>query len=761
MNRRIRKTLSMASGFLFMLFSSGICGIFGMSRAEGGSAYGTMYSLPADTAVSHETVVWKAEETPIFLEENVNVNFLAEIPDAGEYYVQLTYVFLDTETTQADLEVTVDEDIRTGELTAVYQIEDDVQLDISGNQRRPKLRPVICGNLTTLQDGEGKAQFWSLESGVHDVTLKADKPIRLHSFCLIRKEKGTVPYEEQWATWCEAGYQVQEESLYLEAEAGFRSSASAVSVMNDRSSSKTSPVGYKQIRYNTVGSNWNQCGQWIEWNIKVEKAGLYAIGMRWRQQAKTNAVSYRSLTIDGQAPFEEAKALEFAYNSSWQVSRLGGSKERPEGYYVYLSEGTHTLRLEAVMGDYEEFLGRLEEQIMALNSIYRQIIMVTGSSLDVNRDYQFEKRIPATLQAMQDQQKQLLRLRQELQELTAQEDGEGVSLLSQICRELAEMSNDSYTIAYHLSEFESNISALSAWMLGAKEQPLEIDYLFLDDGKQKLPKAEAGFFSSVYFLVDQFLYSFVRDYDAVGQCIAVEGEPLTVWMGTSAGRDQASILSELITDYFTPENEIAVNLQLVSGTALLPAVLADLGPDVALGMAQADPVNYALRGAANDLSVFPDCSQVVESFSTSSTEPFRFHNALYALPETQTFPLLFYRTDILNELGITEDALQEWDNILQAVLPKLQESHLQFGILPTIQNYGMLLYQNGGSFYNADLTASELDKTVAVKTFSWFTTLYTDYKLDISYDLANRFRTGEMPMPRWFFLPVHLRWGFI
>ena len=66
-----------------------------------------------------------------------------------------------------------------------------------------------------------------------------------------------------------------------------------------------------------------------------------------------------------------------------------------------------------------------------------------------------------------------------------------------------------------------------------------------------------------------FLSSFIQDYDTVGGG-AAQGEPLRVWASTNdlissgyaTGRDQAQILSRLITDSFTPSPGIPVTVSL-------------------------------------------------------------------------------------------------------------------------------------------------------------------------------------------------------
>ena len=219
---------------------------------------------------------------------------------------------------------------------------------------------------------------------------------------------------------------------------------------------------------------------------------------------------------------------------------------------------------------------------------------------------------------------------------------------------------------------------------------------------------------------------------------------ITVWI--SAGRDQADIIRQLVNESFTPEYGIGVNVQLVDAGALMPATLAGEGPDIYLGMGQNQPVEYALRHAVVDLSKFEDISEITPRFYEDSLTAFYLDEGLYALPETMSYPMLFYRKDILTDLGIQEEDLTTWDSLLQTVLPELDMNNFDFGI-PTSMNYfGNFLYQNGGSFYNEENTSSAFNTAEAIEAFETMTTLYTDYGIPVAYDFANRFRSGQMPL---------------
>jgi ABC-type glycerol-3-phosphate transport system substrate-binding protein len=187
--------------------------------------------------------------------------------------------------------------------------------------------------------------------------------------------------------------------------------------------------------------------------------------------------------------------------------------------------------------------------------------------------------------------------------------------------------------------------------------------------------------------------------------------------------------------------------------ALLPATLSGQGPDVAMMVGNDLPMNFGIRGAVADLAKFDDFDEIQQAFLPSAMVPYRFRERVFALPETQTFSMLFYRKDILHELGL--DIPQTWDDV-RAALSVLSKSYMDFG-LPVgsaggavvnhvDHTFAMFLFQAGGDIYDYDGRRSLLDSDISVATFREFTKFFTDFRLPNPYDFANRFRFGEMPL---------------
>lgn len=121
--------------------------------------------------------------------------------------------------------------------------------------------------------------------------------------------------------------------------------------------------------------------------------------------------------------------------------------------------------------------------------------------------------------------------------------------------------------------------------------------------------------------------------------------------------------------------------------------------------------------------------------------PYRFYGEYYALPETQSFHMMFCRTDILEDLGLQPP--DTWE-ALYTLTPILQHNNMEVGMPAEVFN--MLLLQNGGTFYNAGKTGMAFDTPEAAASFMEWVEFYTQYGFSLFKDDYTRFRTGEMPI---------------
>ncbi len=688
-----------------------------------------------------------------------SITWEVEVPEAGFYQIQMEYYPMEGKNNAIEREIYIN-----GELPfdgAQYLVfsrnwenKTRVERDARDNDIRPAQVEAPKWMSTYCEDSSGyerEPYSFYFEKGKNSISLASVKePVAIASLTL-RQAPGRPSYTD-YLTSAKADGAMEApvgNVIKIQGEDAAYKSDSTLYPVNDRTSPKTEPYDAAKIRMNSIGgNNWNQVGQWITWEVEIPVDGLYEIAVKYKQSIKQGVTVVRSLEIDGESPFEEARELRFYYENDWQIAKLGSEEE---AYQFYLKEGVHTLTMKVELGSMMSgILDDADDCIFELNRAYRQLLMVIGSSPDMMRDYQLEKKTPEALKILAEQYEAISDLAERVEAYAGGSKGSQSAALDSLIVQLEIMNRKPETIPKYWSAFKDNIISLGSWSLSMKEQPLQIDYLLVQKPGTALPKAKANFLEKTGHELKAFFASFTEDYESIGD--VYEGDPLTIWLladaasvssASGSGRDQATVLKNLIDNYFIQETGIPANVKLVNRDNLLSATLAGEGPDVALGVASKEPVNYALRHAAADLTQFDDFDEITGRFMDGALDMFRFDGGVYALPQTTSFQMLFYRADILEELGLKVPTT--WDEFYEC-LAVIQKNNMNVGTVPDYTSYGMFLYQYGGSYYKADGTASGLDTEAAVGAFSQWSGNYADYRMPVTYDFANRFRTGEMPL---------------
>lgn len=698
----------------------------------------------------------KAIET----DETGSVSWSFDVPQEGLYQIDLRFYTIKGKDADIERELAIDGAVPFAEAKSlvfhrVWKNASPTGLrDDQGNDLPPDQVEVPMWQDVLLKDDSGynaDPYLFYFSAGRHSMTLTSVKEPMVIDSITLAKPRITPTYDEVASTYKQNGIEPARNVLIkVQGEdAAFKSSPS-LQPYNDRSSPALEPYDVSKIRNNAMGGyGWKTPGQWIEWEVEVPADGLYELGFKNRQNYLRGFSTVRELTIDGELPFKEAAQIGFPFGSPWKMTVLGKDKDHP--FLYHLTPGKHRIRLEVGLGDLAAVMRTVQSSILQLNAMYRQIISYTGTVPDTFRDYQLDKRIPEMTKVFSEQSALLTRVASYL-EGPGGKSSDRTAILNSLAYQLEDMAKRPDTVPSRVDSFKGNVGALGAWLLTTNEQPLAIDYLTVSSPDAKLPKPGASWWQKTSAGFRSFFASFYEDYDEYGKASS-GGKSITVWI--TSGRDQAQIIKRLIDGSFTAKTGIHVNLKLVGSDVLLSASVAGTGPDVALPVSSDMPVNFASRGALQDLSGFPGFGDVAARFEAQSLVPYQYNGGTYALPNEQTFPILFYRKDIIED-ELKLKVPQTWDE-LYAILPTLQKHNLQFGFadlaippgiqtLPISPAFGMLLYQNGGQFYADDQEASALDSETGIGAFKQWTSFYVDYKLPIKVDFANRFRTGEMPI---------------
>lgn len=676
------------------------------------------------------------------------VEWKVTVPVDSLYCMELTYMALNSEARSVEFGLTIDgeEPFSTAaniELPRVFRSKGKIETDVRGNDVRPDQTAYDIWMTESLRDNSGvynDPYRFFLTAGTQTLRLEGVRAtVALEQWRLYQPEK--LPSYASYAAGAVLAGEMETE--FIEGETPFYQSDSILYPIYDRSSADTSPSDPVKLKMNTIGrDNWASHGQSITWRITVEEAGYYKIGVRFKQSLQRDMTSYRRLYINGKVPFEEANALAFPFSGKWQTAELG------DGWLIYLNAGENELKLEAVPGPISDVLAELENTVFMMNTLYRKIIMITSVNPDPNRDYMLEKEIPDLTAGFQEIRASCEKAVEQLNQLSGKNTGATTSALQATIVQMDSFLEKPETVASRITLLRDNISGLSDMVNQLKSQPLEIDYISLGT-TAPLFHPKKSLWESFRFSLNKFMGSFFEDYDSIG---AVSNEkPVEVWI--NIGRDQAQVIKDMADSMFTPKTGIPVNVSLVK-QSLIQATLSNNGPDVVVFVAANDPVNLAARGAVVDLKQFDTFENTLNRFQPNAALPYEFNGGCYALPLTEDFPVMYYRTDIFEELGLTPP--KTWEEFYE-VVSVLQHNNMTAGV-PNMQEddttgmsvytamYAILLSQMGGSYMKDDLTATYFDSPEGVEAFKMWTGFYSMYGLPYQFDFFNRFRTGEMPL---------------
>ena len=609
------------------------------------------------------------------------------------------------------------------------------ETDINGNELRPVLAEQGEWYKSYAKNRTGYVSSplcFYLSAGYHTVTLNSgdfDLSFRSLSF---EGYQAPESYDEPESFSDNGGakpIQIQAEDV------AYRSSPSILEQI-DRSSAATTPVCSGADVYNTMGgSTWTDRGDSITWEFDVEQPGYYHMDMRTLQDYAGGISSYRRLYIDGKIPFDEARDITVPYSFKWQKVTVM-AEDKPAMFY--LDKGPHTVTLECTLGEIEDLMEVVNNLLRDLNRAYRRVIMVISTNPDPYRDYALKEKIPEVFDEMG-------RMSELLDQISGflyyQNKGSGSQtvLFERLSEQLKDFIKYPEKLQTELNYFQSNISAVGTWISERDSLPLEVDWIeFVPAGTESGSEIDVGLFSKIKFSASRVISSYSSDYNRFTTAGASNNKSVNVWV--TSGRDQVQIINQLCNESAS-ESGIGVSLKLVEQNAVMMAVVAGTGPDVQIMGMGGSPVNYAVRKAVLGLTDMEGFDDVIKDFHPEMLTPFTYMGETYALPETESFPVMFYRKDIFDELDLKVPVV--WEDVYD-LLPDLQSNNMQFGSY--VDMYSLLLYQNGGSYYANEGEYSLLNSKNSIKAFTQWSRFFIDHGLPLTYDFLNRFRTGEVPI---------------
>lgn len=712
----------------------------------------------------------KEEDGIVWTQEEGSITYTFNVAEAGMYHIRLTY-YPDISNTQTivrgvyvngELPFAESEDINISRLWT-----DDNKnwlMNTSGNQAAPTQVQSEGPGIAYIESADcdtiGSYMFY-LEKGTNEITLTSlQAALGIGEIALVPATE-TLNYDEYYTFYKDTknapvigSSEVTDGALIVQAEDAVVKSSSALSPNNDRTSVASQPYHPSYIVYNTIGGDsWATAGQSITWKVNTDKAGLYKIGIRFKQSLNRGFYSARYLTINGELPFVEAAQLEFGYDPGWQIAYLGGENG---DYYFYLEEGENTISLTATLGDLADAVAMASASVDNLNDLYREITAVTGSEPDEYRDYSILQYIPNLVDVLEKEYTRLNAVVEAFGETmnSANKTSQVVDMMNVMVK-IIKKADD---VAVYLGDFNTALSGLAEWLNDINNIPLGMDYLVVTGDGYKLPSAEGGFFAKMAHNWNAFIGSFTNDFKVHAEGSGSgDKKTLDVWVAVEV-RAQYDIIQKLINASFA-NSDYDVNISMVGGDTVLPATVAGSGPDVVLHSSYSTPVNFAFRNAAYDLTQFSDFDEVFARFPGDLKSFFEYEGGVYGLPDQLSFPVIIYRTDIMEAKGL--EIPETWEDLI-ALIPYLEADNMsvylasaEYQVLgggtssttvPVNSIFLSMLYQNGYELYSDDYTKTNLDQVELMEVFKKWTEYYTKQGLNYSVNFTTRFRTGEVPL---------------
>lgn len=512
------------------------------------------------------------------------------------------------------------------------------------------------------------------------------------------------------------------------------------------------PYEVKSKTLNTVDSaSFKDSGQKITYEFPVSQAGYYYIAMNYRQTDKADFPVFLNLAVDGEIPNTAFENYAFAYDKDYSLYTLVDSEGK--NLSVYLEEGTHTISLTISMDPIRTSLEKVDRIMSEVNDLSLEITKVVGTNKDKYRDFKLESYIPGIGDQLKDWAEELDQI---MEEAKAYNPGvkkiaafSSLTIASNQLRSLAKKPDE---LLYRIGELATSTNSVNQYLanltdsLNKNNFSLDSIYLYQDGAKSELPKP-VGFFRGIWLSIVRFFQSFTEQAYSTSN---TNPEHLQVWVNRS--RQHLEIMQKMIDENFTAKTGIEVDLSLMPDqNKLVLANASGDSPDIATGINYSVPFELAIRGALKDLTEFEDFREVAGRYSEGLLVPSTIGDSIYALPETMNFWVLFYRTDILDKLGLSvPDTMDD----VKAMLTDLQMRGLNF-YYPTAGMVGLknfhgttpLLFQYRASLYGTYAGDTSINSEEAVKGFTELTNLFTIY--NVPKDVPNfyqHFRNGDYPI---------------
>ncbi len=693
------------------------------------------------------------EGNAIKLLQGESGEFVFTVPQSAQYKIAVYYYDISSSTLPVKCDVTIDGvyscyEMRNQQFNSEWKFEnEEFPTDRDGNEVAPESVRINEWRTGYFSDASAITMepFWfDLTEGSHTVKFNCSQGAMLIGEIIISGED--VLEDKQ------IGTPKGNECYVLEGEHFTYKNSASIRPAGEYDAT-VEPYDYSKLKLNMLsGSSFADGGQSVTYSFNVDKSGYYYLGFKYRQNTKTDFPVFRYLYLDGELYTEDFKNIAFDYSRGFTTMTVEDEKGKPIGVYLE-KDMAHTLTLTVSLENMADIIDDVNMLIDEINDMSLQIMKVTGNNTSAYRDFDVLAYIPTIVDDLKDWAKRVDDVYNRLAEFSPDVKTVGEYSTLKICvKQLESLANDINNLPNRIDELYQGDSSVGMYLANTLESlyssPLAIDQIYIYNNEEKLPQNKNIFYRfSMSFL--RFVSAFTTDYGS-NDSKSDDTKHLEVWVNRS--RLYVDLMQKMADNSFYEKNGIAVDISLMPNEEkLVLSSASGNAPDVAMGITYTIPFELSIRNAIKELSAFPDWDEVSKRFGKGILNIGAVDGGYYLLPETSDFLVLFYRKDILDELGLSvPDTMDD----VKKMLPVLKRYGMDFyshiaghGGTKSLSVLVPFIYQMNGRVYGK--TANELlitsDNTVAA--FKEMSDLFSIY--DIPYEVSNfyqHFRSGSIPI---------------
>ncbi len=686
------------------------------------------------------------------IRHGMSLKMAVEVPETALYWIGFDYLSYDESILPIEFSLKVDGDYpfyeaRNLNFETNWVQDGSMSKDRYGNEIVSMPDKLIQWETKALSDSSyryAQPLKVQLEKGTHELEITVSEGSFLLGNVTLSAPETVAEYTGSSPASGSELITIQGENFYLRNDSSIHAIGEYDSALY--------PLSATETVLNTVDSDsFKTAGQSITWQFEAPSDGYYYLAMNYRQSEKNDFPVFVDWRIDGEIPNTAFQSYRVEYSTKYTTRTF--QDEEGNNLSVYLTKGSHTISATISAENLCYVLEKVDEIMNGINDLSLEVTKVAGTNKDKYRDLKLTRYIPDVQERLYGWVDELNELAEYATQFVDEKDAEDVAAFGYLliaAKQLKTLGDEPNELIYRVDELSTSVNSINTQIANfvdlINDNNLSIDRIYLYQEDAKLPK-KLNVFRSAWLSIKRFANSFFgTSYSASN----TDASHLQVWVNRP--RQYVEIMQKMIDEQFTAETGIEVDLSIMTDPQKL--VLANASgdtPDIATGINYSIPFELGIRGALVDLTKFDNYKEVFGRYSEGILVSSVIDDGLYSLPETMNFYVMFYRSDILEKLGL--EPPETMDDLI-AMLPDLQMRGLNV-FYPTAQMLVMrnfhgttpLLFQYGGSLYGETAQEIELNSEASVEGLTALTELFTLY--DLPVDIPNfyqHFRNGDLPI---------------